>query len=317
MTESNHQISLRICLAIFGTVFAILSLPTVAADDPPVQVEAWAEHASDTLVYRYRVRNVGNRTIGQWQLGFDKTIYDSGLADSASEYSQLLTIPHGAEFAGDSWFGGTIGSPSNWIAEIMGAQDTSLVYIEWSSPKAAHLLPGSVGEFSVTVPAAKEAAYVFEDEDGQESFDVPAGQDDAYLNGSFTVRFTDVPPESDFDYFVGKIASIDDHAQSLSLKMSPSSVSKASVTSLKVQAILTVSDDYDPQPEIKLESITASVPMNQSEIKGAVFGTDDRLFILPVKKDPTGKPVVYTVTYSAMDGTGNKATQSATVTLNP
>lgn len=84
-----------------------------------------------------------------------------------------------------------------------------------------------------------------------------------------------------------------------------------------MKAILTVTDDYDSKPEIKLESITASVPMNQSEIKGAVFGTDDRLFILPVKKDPTGKPVVYTVTYSATDGTGNKATASAPVTLNP
>lgn len=45
-----------------------------------------------------------------------------------------------------------------------------------------------------------------------------------------------------------------------------------------------------PKPAIKLESITASVPMNQSEIKDARFGAD---------------------------GTGNKATASATVTLNP
>lgn len=90
-----------------------------------------------------------------------------------------------------------------------------------------------------------------------------------------------------------------------------------SAATIKVQATLTVTDDYDPKPEIKLESITASVPMNQSEIKDAKFGTDDRLFILPVKKDPTGKPVVFTVTYSATDGTGNKATASATVTLNP
>jgi len=103
----------------------------------------------------------------------------------------------------------------------------------------------------------------------------------------------------------------------LTVKMAPASVTKISGASLKVQAILTVTDDYDPQSEIKLESITASVPMNQSEIKGAAFGTDDRLFMLPVKKDPTGKPVVYTVTYSATDGTGNQATTSATVTLNP
>ncbi len=39
--------------------------------------------------------------------------------------------------------------------------------------------------------------------------------------------------------------------------------------------------------------------------------------MLPVGKDPTGKPVIYTITYSAMDGTDNKTTSSATVTLNP
>jgi hypothetical protein len=118
-------------------------------------------------------------------------------------------------------------------------------------------------------------------------------------------------------YYGGRVERRDVTTPNIAVKLSPSSVTKVSGASLKVQASLTVTDDYDPKPEIKLESITASVPLNPSEIKGAAFGTDDRLFLLPVKKDPTGKPVVYTITYSAMDGTGNKATQSATVTLNP
>lgn len=101
--------------------------------------------------------------------------------------------------------------------------------------------------------------------------------------------------------------------------MSPTSASASEIagTLLNVRAILTVTDNYDPQPEIKLERITASVPMSQSEIKDAKFSTDDRQFTLPAKKDPTGKPVVYTITCSAKDGSDNKSTTSATVTLNP
>jgi hypothetical protein len=56
---------------------------------------------------------------------------------------------------------------------------------------------------------------------------------------------------------------------------------------------------------------------HRGKVQGTTFGIDDRLFFLPVKKGPTGNPVVYTITYSAMDGTGNKATASATVTPNP
>jgi hypothetical protein len=77
-----------------------------------------------------------------------------------------------------------------------------------------------------------------------------------------------------------------------------------------------VKDDYDPQPEIKLESITANEPMNKDDIQDAQIGTDDRQFKLKAERDGKNKTGrIYTVTYSATDATGNKAIASATVVV--
>jgi hypothetical protein len=88
-----------------------------------------------------------------------------------------------------------------------------------------------------------------------------------------------------------------------------------------------VKDDYDPQPEVRLESITANEVLDKDDIKDAQLGTDDRSFKLrpergrrndeQEKTDRIAKQLgrIYTVTYSATDASGNKATASATVTV--
>ena len=81
-----------------------------------------------------------------------------------------------------------------------------------------------------------------------------------------------------------------------------------------IAATITVNDDYDPQPEIKLESISVSEVYEAGDIQDANLGTDDRQFLL--KAENEGKLArIYTVTYSATDGSGNKALASATVTV--
>ena len=68
--------------------------------------------------------------------------------------------------------------------------------------------------------------------------------------------------------------------------------------------------------EIKLESIYASDAASTDDVGGAQPGTDDREFSLAAKREGTNMAGrTYTVTYSATDGSGNKATASATVTV--
>lgn len=85
---------------------------------------------------------------------------------------------------------------------------------------------------------------------------------------------------------------------------------------MPITASIKVKDDYDPQPEIKLESISANEVLDKDDVKGAQVGSNGRQFMLKAEregKNKTGR--IYTVTYSATDASGNKALATATVTV--
>jgi len=78
-----------------------------------------------------------------------------------------------------------------------------------------------------------------------------------------------------------------------------------------------VSDDQDPNPRVKLVSITCDDACDPVvDVVGADYGTDDRQFQLRSERKGTSKSGrTYTITYSAEDAAGNKATASTTVTV--
>lgn len=83
-----------------------------------------------------------------------------------------------------------------------------------------------------------------------------------------------------------------------------------------VTAAITVTDNYDPQPEIKLESIACNEPLAPGDVVGAPLGADVRQFQLKATRagnNPAGR--IYTITYSATDGSGNRSLASATVAV--
>ncbi len=263
--------------------------------DAPVRILAHATHQNGEVVYQYEIINradsginVTELHIGERSMSTDSpTTYFYSPAPTTPEEigGFLLDIrPHTSVVqmvAPSGWYIDTYGDTGEWLPN-----DPIAISV---GPRPT-LGPGQSGSVSVRL----------------------SGRVDSMIDTYFALS-----PSGGTGYYGGRVERKDLSAPELTAKMSPDSVSKASGATIKVQAILTATDDYDPKPEIKLESIAASVPVSPSEIKDATFGADDRLFMLPVKKDSTGKPVVYTITYSATDGTGNKATQSATVTLNP
>ena len=100
------------------------------------------------------------------------------------------------------------------------------------------------------------------------------------------------------------------------VNLSPNKLWPPNERSVPVTATIVVNDNYDPMPEIKLESITANEDLDKDDIKGAQFGTDDRQFLLKSERKGRNKVGrIYTVTYSATDASGNKAIASATVTV--
>ncbi|NOT19031.1 MAG: hypothetical protein HOP24_01970 [Sideroxydans sp.] len=91
-----------------------------------------------------------------------------------------------------------------------------------------------------------------------------------------------------------------------------------------ITATIAVTDNYDPQPEIKLESITVSEVSGAGDIVGAAIRMDDRQFQLMgavaagSSNSSENKLITrsvpsrtYMVTYSATDGSGNKTLTSA------
>jgi hypothetical protein len=83
---------------------------------------------------------------------------------------------------------------------------------------------------------------------------------------------------------------------------------------VSVTATVTVNDDTDASPSVKLLSVTCDDACNPSQdIVGAVLNTDDRSFQLRATRKGGGSGRTYTITYAANDGSGNGTTKTTTV----
>jgi hypothetical protein len=87
-----------------------------------------------------------------------------------------------------------------------------------------------------------------------------------------------------------------------------------------IAAQITVTDACDAAPDVTLVSIVSSEPDNglgdgdtSGDIQEASIGTDDRAFLLRAERSGSGTGRVYTVTYRAVDHSGNSATATAQV----
>lgn len=151
------------------------------------------------------------------------------------------------------------------------------------------------------------------------------------LNGPYTVR--DLLVYGAGASFVGGVAFItppfqasdfegfgtDTRPPSISLKMSPKTLLPADHSLRKISALLTVSDDLDPHPTVRLISIVSSesdftggndLP---NDIQGAAYGTADKEFFLRAERLDSGFGRSYQVTYEAADAAGNTTRVTQTI----
>ncbi len=106
----------------------------------------------------------------------------------------------------------------------------------------------------------------------------------------------------------------DETAPVLGASASPLQIWPPNNRLVPVTVAVTVSDETDPNPKVRLVSVTCDDGCNPAQdIAGATFGTDDREFKLRAKRTGGGSGRTYTITYSATDAAGNAAQQSATV----
>ncbi|MBX3027834.1 hypothetical protein KF840_23310 [bacterium] len=116
-----------------------------------------------------------------------------------------------------------------------------------------------------------------------------------------------------------RVAVLDSTAPSASLSVSPAVLHKLTPALVPVTATIRTSDLCDPQPIVRLKSITsnegdlADATHTNPDIQGAAFGTDDRQFQLRATHRVPNRGRLYTITYEISDHSGNVTTRLATV----
>jgi hypothetical protein len=178
------------------------------------------------------------------------------------------------------------------------------------------LLPGQTGTFSITTPKIDKRGYFWSSygsmpEGAAYFYDLNRR---GYLTGNFS--YFDEDTDGKRKGLSYPMQLIDQTPPTLAVTLTPNILWSPNEKLVSITAAITVKDDYDPQPEITLVSITANEVLDKDDIKDAQFGTDDRKFQLKAEREGKNKAGrIYTVIYSATDASGNKATASATVTV--
>lgn len=261
------------------------------AQQPPVVVKTYGQHIGGNIVYHQQVTNNSSRDVVGITIGEDTDQVSPNLPYSKAS-GELNAFPVGSDMIHTEVNPASISGPTGWTGSIIQIQDSGL-FFKWDSPgfPQPDIQSGQTFHFSITVPT----------------------YDQTYLTGHFSAGYADGKEPW---YYNGAMEKLDTTPPILSVTLSPNTLWPPNDKLVSITANITAKDDYDPAPEIKLESITASEMLGASDIQDAQLGTDDRQFSLAAKRagnNLAGR--IYTVTYFATDASGNKSTASATVTV--
>lgn len=111
------------------------------------------------------------------------------------------------------------------------------------------------------------------------------------------------------------VQGLDTTGPALSVSVTPNVLWPANKKMIAISANITVSDDFDPAPSVTLVSITSNETLAAGDIQGATFNSDDRSFLLKADRQGNGSGRVYTITYRAIDASGNSTIRTATVSV--
>ncbi|HEY0491460.1 MAG TPA: hypothetical protein VGD30_18265 [Telluria sp.] len=247
-------------------------------DDEAAAVQVYKEVSANQVVYTYSVTNRGDRPIIGLTVGFDYYRGDTQLA--GAHPSQIL-------------------SPYAWSGRVVSLEESDNYEVSWDIAAATGaILPGKT----------------------MTGFRIIAAQDNPRFTSSNWTVIVDGPPSnasSALQFVQGPAPNVDTVPPQLHVTLTPNVVWPPNRRMVSIAAQITVQDDTDPNPRVKLDSITCSdCPDASADISDAALGTDDRAFA--VRSDRVGRRKegrVYKVIYSATDASGNVARAEAKVTV--
>ena len=295
---------------VLGSTFLMIffAVPKASAD-VPIKINAWGIHQGAQIVYRYQIENNSASIIYMADLGLNSPGKElPGLPWSLNPAYSDIPVPLDAAHCKPFYYMDCtinvfqfdyMDEPKAHIN--MEGVENNMVPPPKIFSGAEHIRPGtrsSVAEISI--PTAYQSPGYLTAFGEVYLLDNNTKNPDGTIVTSVEIPFTqaDVTPPT------------------LTFTLTPGTLWPPNNKLAPIHATIAVQDDYDPEPEIKLESITATETLADGDIRNAQIGTDDRDFYLATKRagnNQTGR--IYTITYSATDASGNKATASATVAV--
>ena len=140
--------------------------------------------------------------------------------------------------------------------------------------------------------------------------------------GSTDVTFTATDDAGKVAECVATVDVADTTPPTISMSLDPDRLWPPSHELKEITATVDVEDVCDPVPGFVLTSVASDEPDNgkgdgntTNDIQGAAFGTPDVTLHLRSERSGRGSGRIYTVVYTASDGSGNTADATATVTV--
>jgi hypothetical protein len=123
---------------------------------------------------------------------------------------------------------------------------------------------------------------------------------------------------SDHDPVIVGLSVCDAIAPTIEVSVTPNVLWPPNHKYVTVRATVTASDNFDPDPTVKLLSVTSDEPDNGRDdgtTKNDIVIVNDTTFELRAERSDRGDGRTYTITYEVTDDCGNTARDSATVTV--
>ncbi|MEQ1527602.1 MAG: hypothetical protein ABL911_12775 [Gallionella sp.] len=299
---------------ILGAVFLISSCAILNVEAAvPIAINAYAIHSGGQIVYRYQILNNSSSVIYQVTLGSQESplgVAEGGLPGAPWSLNQIywdaevpLPLPTSQckPFAGMDCKVVLIPEhlPISSMMSMTGLEN-NLIPPPTVFSGAEHIRPGMLSSVA-------------------ELYIPPANQSTGFLTASGTVYLLDNNTKNPDGSVMYKaeipFTKLDVIAPTLRVTLTPATLTKAQRGKrVPITATVTVSDNYDPAPDIQLVSITANEVLSAGDVQGATLGTNDRSFsLVAAHKTKNTTARIYTITYSATDASGNKSLATATV----